>query len=123
MVVVVVAVVCGEAGHPTAGGMFPLHALQMIDLTHHVMSARGRRDGYEVDSPREECTYQCANETRENKSVFAAACDGTDLLFSAQNRGWSRCLRLRWQTGVKIAQPDLEDSNKFLFFSRTFTLQ
>lgn len=54
---------CGEAGHTRACGMFSPPALQMMDFTHHIISARGRRCGLIVDSSREECAHECANET------------------------------------------------------------
>lgn len=52
-----------------ACGMFSLHALQMMDFMHHVISARGRRDGENIESSREECAHECANEAPTTKPV------------------------------------------------------
>lgn len=53
----------------TACGMFSLYALQMMDFTQHIISARGRRDGENVDSSRMECVNECAKETPTAKPV------------------------------------------------------
>lgn len=53
----------------TACGMFSPHALQMMDFMHHIISARGQRDGENTESSRKECVHECADETPTAKPV------------------------------------------------------
>lgn len=52
-----------------ACGMLCPHALQMVDFMHHIISARGQRDGENIESSSKECVLECANETATAKPV------------------------------------------------------